>query len=504
MRHGPVSPRFALSFAVIALAAAGTSILACSDDGAGPGGDLPLPGRSQNEDGGEAGPAPPTDARPPAYVDFAINHVLLVGQSNVVGNSAAPELSTAQPFENLMFDNGPMSMTGGYAQISNPASAPTPNCDQDGCRLYQTPTKFVPLVEGDRYFDYTVETPASGLANGATYLGGLRFGIPKHTVLASVDGRSGNSYYCVRKGGCVYHPGYLEAFDQGLKEVASAKALAAAAGKSYVVRAVAAVHGEADHALDTQPPVPTHSEFPLPGTDGSGPVTDYGRALEEWQRDYETGIKAITQQTLPVPLLVSQLSGWRNVPGSPIAQLQLDAHVRSAGKVMLVGPTYALPVDADCTHFSNQGERRLGEYFAKAYAHVVFTGQPWEPLRPKTVTLTGNVIRITFVVPKPPLVIDTSQVAAAPNHGFTFTDDSGGSPPITGVEIAAADTVQITLASAPIGGNKRIAYAMNQPSNACISTPSGARGNLRDSDDTPSRHGYTLQNWTVHFTLPIP
>jgi hypothetical protein len=489
------------SFAVAVLGLF-AALAACSDDDGRPGDDLPLPNRP---DGEEAGPGPiaTPDARPPAYVEFAINHVLIVGQSNATGNSGAPELSTSQPFGNLMFDNGPMSMTGGYSQISNPASAPTANCDQDGCRLYETPTKLVPLVEGDRYFDYTVETPASGLANGASYLGGLRYGVPKHDILASVDGRSGNSYYCVRKGSCPYHPGYLHAFDQGMKEVTSAKELAGALGKSYVVRAIAAIHGEADHDLDTQPPVPTHSEFPLPGTDGTVPITDYGSALEEWQRDYETGVKAITGQALAVPLFISQISGWRNQAVSPIAQLQLDAHVRSAGKVVLIGPTYALPVDGDCTHFTNQGERRLGEYFGKAYAHTIFTGQPWEPLRPKSATITGAVIRVIFHVPRPPLVIDTNQVAPATNHGFVYTDDAAYVPPITGVEIAGPDTVQITLAAPPSGASKRVSYAMNQSPGACISTPAGARGNLRDSDDTPSRHGYTLQNWSVRFSLPL-
>jgi len=28
--------------------------------------------------------------------------------------------------------------------------------------------------------------------------------------------------------------------------------------------------------------------------------------------------------------------------------------------------------------------------------------------------------------------------------------------------------------------------------------------NLRDSDATPSRHGYPLFNWAVHFDEPVP
>jgi hypothetical protein len=45
---------------------------------------------------------------------------------------------------------------------------------------------------------------------------------------------------------------------------------------------------------------------------------------------------------------------------------------------------------------------------------------------------------------------------------------------------------------------------MNQVKNTCIGTPQGARGNLRDSDDTPSRSGSPLYNWAVRFDVAVP
>ncbi|MBX3226212.1 MAG: hypothetical protein KIT84_28430 [Labilithrix sp.] len=429
---------------------------------------------STSSSGGTSGaPAEP-------YVDFDVNHVLVTGQSNSVANGGTPPLSTTQPFANLMFDTGVMPMS---------------RCDGEGCKTWNEPTSFVPLVEGDTFFDYAVETPAAGLANEVTH---LRAG---HVVLASVHGRSGNTYQCLRKDGCNYKQGYLEPFEQGMKEVAAAKKLAEEAKKSYVVRAVVAVHGESDHYSYSD----GSQEFPLDGTDGTkDAIKDYADGLVEWQRDYEASVKAITGQAQPVPLFVSQISGWNDLVASRIAQWQLDAHERAPGKVVLVTPAYAIPLSQeDCLHYTNEGSRRLGEYFAKAYARVVFEGRAWEPVRPKSITLAGAVITVTFHVPKPPLVLDTTKVAAAPDMGFSYTDDA--SPPsIAKVELSGPDTVTITLAAAPTGGKKRLRYAMNQDVGGCIGTPRGARGNLRDSDDTPSKHGYDLHNWSVHFDVAVP
>jgi hypothetical protein len=449
-------------------------------------------------DGGADADTGPLSA---SYTDFAVNHVLITGQSNSVSNSGTPVLSTTQPFTNLMFDTGVMPMSG---------------CDGNGCTTYQAPTSLVPLVEGDKFFDYAVETAAAGLANEVSHLATTKLGFgenpaypKKHDVLLSIHGRSGNTYWCLRKGGCNYKPSYLDPFAQGMMEVESGKALSAAAGKTYVVRAVATIHGESDHYSNL-------SEFPLKASPcggdncsavGDGTVKDYADALVEWQKDYEASIQAITKQKEPVPLFVIQISGWNDQATSKVAQQELDAHVKAPGKVLLVGPSYPIPLDQqDCLHFTNNGARQLGEYFAKAYARVVFEGKPWEPVRPTQVTRNGAVITVKYAVLRPPLVFDTTKVAAAANMGFTFSDDSGAPPAIAanGVSITAPDTIQITLASTPTGGQKRLRYAQNQQPGTCIGTPLGARGNVRDSDDTPSKNGYDLHDWGVAFDVSVP
>ncbi len=424
-----------------------------------------------------------------SYQHFDINHVLSTGQSNAA-SAGTPPLTSTQPYGNRMF---------------NPGVFTSVSCSGEGCTGYVTPSSLIPLVESDGMLGAPAETIASGLANEATKLGREIYllGRPApqndHIVLASAHPRSGNGYECLRKGGCSYqNASWLRAFTEGMNQVTDGKRLATAAGLSYVVRGVTVIHGESNHYWQ---------EFPISGSDGTpNKIQNYADALVEWQADYESSIKAITGQTIAVPLFVSQMSNWSGSPQtySPIPINQLAAHTRAPGKVVVVTPSYIFPYKTDGLHFTNAGQRRLGEYFGKAYAKMVFTGQPWEPVRPSLVTRSGNVITATFVVPVPPLALDTTQVVNPGNFGFEYTDASGAAPAITGVAVSGPDTVTITLASAPTGSNKRLRYAYTSVPGTPAGPTAGPRGNLRDSDATPSQYGYPLQNWSVHFDTAVP
>jgi hypothetical protein len=429
---------------------------------------------------------------------FDVNHILSTGQSNSVGNGGGL-LTTSQPYNNISFDTG--VMTSG-------------TCDGDGCKTYQTPSSFVPLKEGDRFTNFATETMSSGLGNEATLLARSVY-FPANPVvtdfrtLVSLHGRSGNKYICLRKGGCptwYASRGYIWAFDEGMMQVQSAMTLAQANGLSYVVRGVTAVHGEGDN----DDLYFAFRIFPLAGTDGTAnKIQNYEDALVEWQQDYENSIKAITGQTLPVPLYISQMNGWTwsaNRYNSVTAINQYTAHKRALGKVVLVTPGYIFPFANDFLHYTAEGQRRMGEYFAKAYMSKIVTGRDWEPVRPKVVSLAGNVITVQFYVPVPPLALDTTLVSQAANYGFNYTDDSGAVPAITSVALAGADSVTITLASPPTGGAKKISYA--NVWNGSVARPgpfTGVRGNLRDSDATASQSGGgPLHNWSVSFEETVP
>ena len=494
---------------------------------------------------------PPLGPLSPTYVDYDYNPILSTGQSNAVASGARPSttlplnavaITNAQPFTNVMFQTGVMT------------SLP---CNGAGCALgsYVAPNAFVPLIEGDSFFGgtYFVETASSAMANLISQLATttFEFGAParptyptKHDVLVSLHGRSGNRYVCLRKtaqsdpdrlppntvpGECA--ASLRPAFKEGMMQAQAAYDLAVGLGKTHAVRAVTTIHGESDHNGQL-------TDFPMRGSDGvANKVKNYADALIEWQEDYEAGVKAITNQAEPVPLFVMGISGWTGpatYPGetepprySPLAAQQHDAHVRAPGKVILVAPGYFLDQGAkgggdttpECLHMSIVVQRQIGEYFAKVYAKVVFKGEVWEPVRPKTVTRVANVVTVEYFVPVPPLVLDTALVTARAGENFGFeyrvNGHTGTRIGITSVVVSGATTVTITLATTPVGANQRLLYAQNQPpfgagctgpgiqSNGAL-YPGGARGNLRDSDATASRYGFPLYNWGVIYDVPVP
>lgn len=457
----------------------------------------------------------------PGYVDYSINHLLCSGQSNSTANGGTRNdagqgfptfvFTPAHPTHtNLMFDTGVFVSLG---------------CGGGGCAAstVRNPAGFLPLREGDRFLNYDVETISSAMANRISTLAADTYfpGSPytKHDVLVSQHGRSGINYACIRKGGCNYqiegNPSYVDA----MRQVDAGVTLAAAAGRSYVVRGVTYIHGEDDHY--------SYGDlWPWPRRAGGGNLANYGVAMDELQTDYETDIRAKTGQAESVPLFMVQMQSWTNtnvqpsdpdyVPpaSSPIPIQQYQAH-KAYPKVVLVAPGYMMTFN-DCLHFNGFGQRRLGEYIAKAYAKWVFEGQKWEPVGPMSVTRAANVVTVKFHVPVPPLVLDTVNVTNPGNFGFRYLVGgsakvaSGTPQTIQSVVVSAPDTVTITLAATPVGANQRLEYANYYDHNGtgrpgCPGRTTGVRGNLRDSDPSPSvTGGLPLYNWGVSFELPVP
>ncbi len=398
----------------------------------------------------DAGADPDADAAPPyVLMPYDINHVLGTGQSLSVGAQGAPAQTTTQPYDNMMFNTGVIAGGTGL-------------------------TSFVDLKEGP-----TVETLNSAFANEISNLAGAL----KHDLLVSGHGIGGQPYSAIKKGGT--QPAYAN----GMAQLTAGHDLAVAANKTYVVRAVTNVHGESDHQLDN---------------------AQYKDNLLEFQLNYETDIKAKTAQTESVPMFITQFSSWPRLTGDKIHDTingqMLAAHVAAPGKIILVGAKYHLPhVAVDGVHLSNVGYEHLGEDYAKVYNHVIVQGKTWEPLRPKTVSRAGKVVTVKFFVPSPPLVIDTTRVTDPGKNGFEFAQTGGnGAVAIDSVALAGADTVTITLASEPTGTDQRIRYAFTGVSNANGGPTTGPRGNLRDSDATPSLHNFELFNWCIHFDEAIP
>jgi hypothetical protein len=436
----------------------------CGDDDAPPGNVDPNPdgaanpndGQSQQTGdssmpGNEDADSGPTNGLSPTFVHRDINHVLSTGQSLSVGSSGTPPLSTTQPYANTMFSRG---------------------LQPGGTML----TDFAPLVEA------TVETMSAGMANLVTKMAreellvGQPDGKKSHDMLFSLHGIGGTAYVGLKKG--------TGAFTNGMAQAKAGFDLAKAMNKSYVVRAVTNVHGESDHIAAN---------------------ANYEADLVQWQSDYEKDVQAITGQTDPIPMLHTQMSSWTkfNSPVSVIPIMQLAASVKSNGKIVMVGPKYHVEYVGDGVHLTAKGYRQMGEDYAKVYRKVILEGKKWEPLRPISVTRVGAVITVKFVVPSPPLVLDTTLVTDPGKNGFEYFD-TVTPPAIQSVALTGPDTVTITLASEPIGTNRRLRYAYTGTVGANAGATTGPRGNLRDSDPTVSRNNEKLYNWCVHFDELVP
>ena len=376
----------------------------------------------------------------------AVNHVLITGQSLSTG-ATSPVVSAVQPFMNVSFNTGVRAGAVGL-------------------------TGFIPLIE--TWDGSQGETIASGLANLVAAQAQAQGGA--HVMLVSAHGIGGQPYSVLKKGS--------PAFAAGMAQVTAGMTIAGMLGQSYAVRAVTVVHGEADQI---------------------GGNLGYAKDLLAWQSDYEADVAAIVGVARPLPLFLCQMSSFTAFAGptSIIPALQLEASRARPDRVFVVTPKYFMPY-TDGVHLTGDGERWLGEYYAKAYRKVLIDGERWTPLQPASVTREGAVITIAFAVPAPPLVLDETLVSNPGNYGFEFADASGAPPAIVAVALVDDVTVQVTLASAPVGGNRRIRYAYTGMGGQPAGPMTGARGNLRDSDPAKGNNGYLLYNWSVHFDEPVP
>lgn len=388
------------------------------------------------------------DGRCP-HVD--INHVLITGQSlsNGYGSSVVSDM---QLYTNLRFATGVRAGAVGLEA-------------------------FAPLVE--TWDGKHGETIASGMANLASALWEAA-GFTRQDMLVSAHGVDGARYELIGKG--------TTAYAAGVAQISAGQALAAAQGKSYAVRAVATVHGESDH-----------NDFKA--TLGN---PSYAEHLKTWRADYQADAQAITGQTEPVVMFYCQMSSWTayGTATSTIPGQQWQVAREQPELFALVGPKYFLPY-VDTVHLTGEGSRWLGEYYAKAYARVFLTGEPWRPLEPVAATRRGATIAVDFAVPAPPLVLDTTAVSDPGNYGFEFVDGSMAPPAITGVALTGPEQVTLTLAGEPTGPTPTVRYAYTGAPGATAGPTTGPRGNLRDSDATASLHGYTLYNWAIHFELAV-
>lgn len=253
-----------------------------------------------------------------------------------------------------------------------------------------------------------------------------------------------------------------------LDDARRAVAVAARQGRKFRIETLYWMQGEGNGG-PTGGIVPTRwdAEIPRP-------------ARLEWYRDqliasrnqWSADLAAITGQQKEIPMFNYQTLG----PAGEAQLMAADAHPQ----IHLVGPHYAVPSAlnnrkadgraGNAIHLSADGERWWGEQVGKVMHRVLHRGEKWEPLRPRRVVLneTRDSVLIDFLVPRPPLVIDTTflpRQEIAVNGGFSslagfqVRDSSGATVALVEVAVDAPARVRIRLArSMPEGQRWTVSY----------------------------------------------
>jgi len=392
------------------------------------------------------------DAISTPIIEKAKNHIIAYGQSLSVGAQGEPAQSTTQPYSNLTFQGGPRAY--------------------DGSSFSWSPLK--PLVEDNATAPDGLtnrgETICSGLANYATTLRAMDGkATDSHVILASSAGYGGAPIADLEKGTSWYNNTFLEHINQ-----------AHTIDTDHAVHCIAWLQGENDGSLST-------------------PFETYLSKLNQLITDINVDAASITGQSSPVFMLTYQTctrsAQWRQIQ---LAQLQA---AKTNPLIFLVSPLYFLPHNADEVHLTATGYKWLGGYFGRAYKTLLDGKRPkW--LNPLSATRRGSVIRVRFDVPASPMVLDTTNLGAATDHGFAV-EDSGGLVSLDTVEIDGQD-VMITLAESTSGAVV-VRYAMDYLGSGLAINNAGS-GNLRDSAtetilvDSVERD---LYNWAPHFELDV-
>lgn len=384
-----------------------------------------------------------------------INHIVHMGQSLGGGEQSLPVITdTATGFGNLSFKMGTFTWAENYYP------------DQPEKRSADS-FAFVPLKARARGAEG--ETIANGLADhlsqslvqtkykNARFLfsyagqGGryLRELDKRHDD--AKDPRAGTRQ---SKGG---H--YITSVD----DVKRAKRISDSLHASYSVAAITWMQGERgnDARINRWDSMYSRSAF----------LALYKNDLIVIKRDYQQDILGITGQKKRPPFFTYQTNGAM----SGTAQLMACDEEKD---MYMVSPTYMLPsavnsriyvagkmIRGAAVHITADGERMLGELFGKVIRKVVLEKQQWQPLRPTKAQYdkNGQSLLLSFHVPSPPLVLDSSFLPRQGNGwGFEIYDDRNHVYAIKQVQLAGNTGIKISLVDPlPAGTNCFVKYGLS-------------------------------------------
>ncbi|WIA56544.1 hypothetical protein N6H05_01580 [Sphingobium sp. WTD-1] len=352
------------------------------------------------------------------------------------------------------------------------------------------------------------ETPASGAGLASLETMDSRFGLSladmNMTMLFHSAGEAGTEAARLARGS-----GYYNRLTSQMRfGVQYARSLGQSVSVPYYIR----VQGEADISLQTDPAA-------------------WRKIVAKERRDFERDVAGAVGEHRPVVCVHAQTSSF-NLAGygkaDPIGITLAQAILCDTNPwFIMAGPTYMLdyvPGDGAAVsgvHFTARSSKILGAYASRAYLQSLFEdadgtlvydpARKFRPLQPIRAKRQGpRVVDILFHVPKPPLVWDTIQVAAATNHGFYIERPGVGDIALASAPVIhARNRVRLT-AAADLKHGDMLCYALRdsqvEGENWQTGRIKGARGNLADSEDhvfDPAGINHRMRNYCRHFRIPI-
>lgn len=208
-------------------------------------------------------------------------------------------------------------------------------------------------------------------------------------------------------------------------------------------------------------------------TQGSAPTSDkaiYKSLLLTLKQNMQNDIKIKYNQT-DSPLFITYQAGVQYTRGTylTIGMAQLEA-ANENSDIVCAGPVY--PMTDRGGHLDSNGYRWFGEMLGKVYYKTKVLGEDFSPLQPLEISRTDNpkVLKIKFLVPQLPLVLDELLVSKMTSYGFEILLN-GAKKIISNVSVDG-DCVLLTCLS-DLRGDVEVIYA---------GTSNSGHGNLRDSD----------------------
>lgn len=224
---------------------------------------------------------------------------------------------------------------------------------------------------------------------------------------------------------------------------------------------------------------------------------EYRKQLLQFYQDINQDVRQITKQQQDVEVITYQTNCVTRTnhfdslnyecPEAIVPQILLEL-ARDHTKFHASGPLYPYNFVREAIHIDGEGHIQHGKLVAKAALNILRNQDKPTGLFPIDVKSQDTEITVDFIVPCPPLVLDTVQVTKAGHYGFSvITPDNRD----IAKEIQLFEhEVRILCSEKP--DSCKVRYAINGEM-AKSGRLHGPRGNLRDS----------VGNWCWQFEWPL-